>query len=251
MRVLTWNVNGIRAREAQVLELLEKEKPDVACFQEIKATTEQLSPNLYGLTGLLDYHSFWHGNAKGYSGVSIHLRKSRFASAPKRAHPSFDAESRVVEAHTEREVFVSVYAPNGGKDYDAKIVFFEAMKDYARSFGDKTVVIMGDINISRTDADVHKTLRIKESVGQKTEERALLEKLIAGGLVDVGRKLSPDDDALFTWWPYWRNARQKNVGWRLDLVLASTALAEKATSHRVLREFGASDHAPVVVDFTD
>ncbi len=251
MRVLTWNVNGIRAREAQVLELLEKEKPDVACFQEIKATTDQLSPNLYGLTGLLDYHSLWHGNTKGYSGVSIHLRKSRFPAAPKRAHPRFDAENRVVEAHTDDAVFVSVYAPNGGKDYDAKIEFFEAIQGYAKSFGDKTVVIAGDINIARTDVDVHKSLRVKESIGQRAAERALLEGLIAGGLVDVGRKLAPDDDALFTWWPYWRNSRQKNIGWRLDMVLASTALAERATAARVLRDFGASDHAPLVVDFDD
>ncbi|CAN5513122.1 exodeoxyribonuclease III [soil metagenome] len=251
MRVLTWNVNGIRAREAQVLELFEKEKPDVACFQETKATTDQLSPNLYGLTGLLDYHSLWHGSPKGYSGVSVHLRKSRFPEAPKKAHPRFDAETRVVEAHTEGAVFVSVYAPNGGKDYDAKIAFFEAMADYAKAFGDKDVIIAGDINISRTDVDVHKSLRVKESIGQRTEERILLEKVIAGGLVDVGRKLAPDDDTLFTWWPYWRNARQKNVGWRLDMVLASTALAERARTARVLREFGASDHAPLVVDFAD
>ena len=82
MRVLSWNLNGIRARETELLELFGKEQPDVVCLQEIKATTEQLSPALYGLTGLTDYHSLWHGNPKGYSGVSVHLKKTRFPTAP-------------------------------------------------------------------------------------------------------------------------------------------------------------------------
>ncbi|HEX7604771.1 MAG TPA: exodeoxyribonuclease III [Polyangiaceae bacterium] len=251
MKVLTWNVNGVRAREAQLLELLEAEKPDVVCLQELKASIEQLSPALYGLTGLLDYHSFWHGGGKGYSGVSVHLKKSRFAAAPKSAHPPFDMEHRVVEAHTDTHAFVSMYVPNGGKDFDAKLAFLKEMAAYARSFGHKQVVFCGDFNVARADVDVHKSQRKPGVIGQRPEERELFEAFLDGALVDVGRALAPDDDHLFTWWPYWKAARQRNLGWRIDYVFASTALAAKAREGKVMREFGTSDHAPVVITFDD
>src|SRR5512143_3407785 len=134
MKLVTWNVNGIRAREAELLALLEEEKPDAVLLQEVKATLDQLPPTLYGLMGLPDYHSLWHGVA-GYSGVSAHLRKTTF-DRPTEAHPPFDFETRVVEAHareraTGREwVFVSMYVPNGGKDYPAKLHFLEQLTSY-------------------------------------------------------------------------------------------------------------------------
>lgn len=252
MRIVTWNVNGARAREAQILELVEKETPDVLCLQETKATVEQLPATLYGLTALPDYHAFWHG-AAGYSGVAVLLKKSRF-SAPKYAHPPFDTETRVVLATVGDVTFASMYAPNGGKDYEAKIAFFEAMVPWVaevRASGQK-LVVSGDINIAREDIDVHPSQRKKDTIGQRDEERALFAKILAGGeLVDVGRKLAPDDARLFSWWPYWKAARQRNLGWRIDYVLASESIAVKAKSGGVLREFGASDHAPVVVDFED
>jgi len=252
MRIVTWNVNGARAREAQIVELVEKEAPDVLCLQEIKATTEQLPATLYGLTALPDFHAFWHG-AAGYSGVAVLLRKSRF-SAPKYTHPSFDMETRVVEATTDGTTFVSIYAPNGGKDYDAKMAFFAKLVDYAADAAKekRSIVLAGDINIALADLDVHRSQRRKDMIGQREEERVLLRAVLEKGhLVDVGRALAPDDDHLFTWWPYWKAARQRNLGWRIDYVLASEALAKKAKSGAVRREFGTSDHAPVVVDFED
>jgi exodeoxyribonuclease III len=114
------------------------------------------------------------------------------------------------------------------------------------------VVIAGDINIAFADIDVHKKERKKDVIGQREEERALFRAILdKGKLVDVGRKLWPDDDQLFSWWPYWREARAKNVGWRIDYVLASESLAARVKTAVVLREFGSSDHAPVVVDFED
>src|SRR5205807_1084646 len=166
MKVTTWNVNGIRARVAQVLEWVARESPDVLCMQEIKASPEHVPPELSLLDG---YWGYWHGH-KGYSGVSLHLRKSAFPRKP-------------------------------------------------------------------------------EQIGQTPAERALLEAVIAPGFVDLSRKFKPDDDRLFTWWAPWRNMKQKNIGWRLDYVLAGTALAEKATSCEVHREFGSSDHGPVQAIF--
>jgi exodeoxyribonuclease-3 len=259
IKLVTWNVNGIRAREAELLRLLEEEKPDVVLLQEVKATLDQLPPTLYGLMGLPEYHSLWHGGVAGYSGVSAHLRKSTF-DRPSEAHPSFDFETRVVEAHareraTGREwVLVSMYVPNGGKDYPAKLAFLEQLARYPQALAGKTFVIAGDLNVARADADVHRSQRKPDAIGQRAEERALFEKLFAApeggaGLIDVGRALAPDDKQLFTWWPYWKDSRQRNVGWRIDYVLCPPDLAARAAEHRVRREFGTSDHAPVIVVF--
>ncbi len=252
MKVITWNVNGIRAREAELLKLLAEEKPDVVALQETKATLEQLPDTFHGLMALPEYHAVWHGSA-GYSGVGVLLRKSSF-ERPRSAHPSFDHETRVVEAHTKRDgrelTFVSMYVPNGGKDFEAKMKFLRALAAYRSALGEH-VIIAGDLNVARADADVHRSQRKPGLIGQRPEERELFEKLLSSGLVDVCRALAPDDKGLFTWWPYWRDSRARNVGWRIDYILATTDLAPRARDLRVMRDFGTSDHAPVVVAFEE
>jgi exodeoxyribonuclease-3 len=252
VKLVTWNVNGIRARDAEVLKLFEEEQPDVAMLQETKSTIEQLPPTLYGLMGLTAYHSIWHGSA-GYSGVSLHLKKSVF-DRPTDAHPPFDFETRVAEAHVttkdgEEFVFVSMYLPNGGKDFEAKLKFMRALATYPATFAGKKLIIAGDLNVARMPMDVHKTQRKPRAIGQRTEERELFEKFLAAGLVDVVRELAPNDKELYTWWPYWRGLREKNQGWRIDYVLPSEPLASRVKEFKVRREFGTSDHAPVVVTF--
>ena len=145
----------------------------------------------------------------------------------------------------------SIYVPNGGKDFAAKMRFLEAMDAYAAEFAaaGEPLVLCGDLNVTRTDMDVHPKERKPRAIGQLPEERALLERIIGRGLVDVQRTLHPDDAELFTWWAPWRNMRQRNIGWRLDYVLASSALAGRAESCVVQREFGTSDHGPVIAVF--
>jgi exodeoxyribonuclease-3 len=248
MKVITWNVNGIRAREKEVLALVEEESPDVLMLQETKAKIEQLPPSLYGLGALPAHHAIWHGNA-GYSGVAVLLKKTEFEK-PKDARPPFDFETRVIEAHAGDFVFVSMYLPNGGKDFPAKIGFMKALAEYPKSFAGKKVIIAGDLNVARAPIDVHPSQRNSTTIGQTAEERLLFEEfLLAGKFMDVSRHLSPDDDRMFSWWPYWRNAREKNVGWRLDYVLANPALSADAKSSQIRREFGTSDHAPLIVTF--
>ena len=148
--------------------------------------------------------------------------------------------------------FASVYVPNGGKDYPAKVRFLEALNLWARGVTARggIVVLCGDLNVAHTDRDVHPKERKPRAIGQLPEERALIDVLLAGGLVDVGRALDPDNDGLFTWWAPWRNLRQRNIGWRLDYVLASPALAARAETCRVQADVGTSDHAPVVAVFS-
>src|SRR6267142_2128949 len=196
MKIATWNVNGIRARQAQVQEFIEREQPDVLCLQEIKAAIDQLPVWLCELEG---YWCYWHG----------------------------------------------------GKDFPAKMRFLEAMDDYAAEFqtAGQPLILCGDLNVARTDMDVHPKERKPRAIGQLPEERALMERILSRGLVDVHRTLDPENAELFTWWAPWRNMKQRNIGWRLDYVLAARSIADRAASCVVQREVGTSDHGPVVAVF--
>ena len=249
MKIATWNVNGIRARQAQVEEFIAREQPDVLCLQEIKATIDQLPLWLCDIEG---YWCYWHGG-KGYSGVGLHVRKSAAAERPVFEHPAFDYESRIVTASLPQFTVGSVYVPNGGKDFPAKMQFLESLAamtgDYRAS--NRPLVLCGDFNVARTDMDVHPKERKPNAIGQRPDERALLERIIGHGLVDVHRQLEPGNPDLFTWWAPWRNMKQRNIGWRLDLLLASDAIAARTASCVVQREFGSSDHGPVIAVFED
>jgi len=247
MKLATWNVNGIRARQAQVQEWIAQERPDVVCLQEIKATSDQVPTALCEMEG---YWCYWHGG-KGYSGVALHVRKAFAPERPAFTHPDFDYENRIVAVDVAGITVASVYVPNGGKDFPAKMKFLGAMEAYtaAAAAGGRTVVLLGDMNVARTDRDVHPKERKPRAIGQLPEERALVDRILSHGLVDVGRALDPDNDGLFTWWAPWRNMRQRNIGWRLDHVFASAALAATATACPVQTDVGTSDHAPVVATF--
>ena len=163
-------------------------------------------------------------------------------------HPEFDHETRIVSADIGPFVVSSIYVPNGGKDFAAKIRFLESMAAHAalHEADGRRVVLCGDMNVARTDMDVHPKERRPDAIGQSPKERDLFERVIGHGLVDLGRALDPANADLFTWWPPWRNMRQRNIGWRLDYVLASESVAKCATSCPSFREIGTSDHAPVV-----
>jgi exodeoxyribonuclease-3 len=247
MKIATWNVNGIRARSAQVIDWIARDQPDVVCLQEIKARPDQLAPLLFEPEG---YVCRWHGHG-GYSGVAVFVRHGFRAEPPAFVHPAFDFESRVLVAEWRDLRVASVYVPNGGKDFPAKMGFLDALIAWSADVQrDRTpLVICGDLNVAHTDRDLHPKERKPGAIGQRPEERAEFDRLLAQGLVDVGRALAPDDDAMFSWWAPWRNMRQRNIGWRIDYVLATRELAAQAQSCAVAADVGTSDHAPVVARF--
>ena len=247
MKIATWNVNGIRARQAEVQDWLEREQPDVVCLQEIKASIDQLPVWLCEMEG---YWCYWHGG-KGYSGVGLHVSKRIAPERPDFEHPAFDYEHRIVLVRLPTVAVVSVYVPNGNKDYPAKMQFLAALEQFVAEMAPapNPLVIAGDLNIARADIDVHPKERKPRAIGQLPEERAQLERIIGHGLVDVSRALAPDNHDMFTWWAPWRNMRQRNIGWRLDYFLVSRPLFDRVRSCRIERETGTSDHAPVIAEF--
>ncbi len=248
VKIATWNVNGVRARQTQVQELIEKEQPDVLCLQELKATVDQLPAWLCEIEG---YWCYWHGG-KGYSGVGLHVRKATFPERPGFQHPAFDYEHRIVTAHLPNLTVASIYVPNGGKDFPAKLRFLESLEAFAAEHeaAGHPLMLCGDMNVALTDMDVHPKERKPTIIGQRPDERALMQRIIGRGLVDVHRMLEPDNADLFTWWAPWRSMRERNIGWRLDMILASRAIAETTVSCVVRREFGTSDHGAVVAVFS-
>jgi len=248
LKFATWNVNGIRAREKDVAAWLEQEQPDVICLQELKSTTAQIPEALCNLQG---YDCYWHGE-RAYSGVGLHIRREAFSQPARFYHPDFDFETRIVVAQITDLHCISVYVPNGGKEFAAKMDFLHALKGFiagVHSAGSR-VILGGDLNIARTPMDVHPKERNEKKVGQLPEERELFEDILKQGLVDVGRALDPNNENLFTWWAPWRQLRQRNIGWRIDYVLASESLAANAVQCAAHREIGTSDHGPVVATFT-
>jgi exodeoxyribonuclease III len=247
MKIATWNVNGIRARGSQVADWIAKERPDICCLQEIKASIDQIPTLIFDFSG---YTCYWHGG-KGYSGVALLVRDDSTGRDLGFAHPPFDYETRIVTARAGGMLVASIYVPNGGKDFEAKIRFLEGLINEAASLrrDGVPIVLCGDLNVAHADIDVHPKERKPRSIGQRPEERALFSKLLDQGLVDVGRAGDPHNEGLFTWWPPWRNMRQRNIGWRLDYILASEAIAGRVTACRVDASFGTSDHAPVVAEF--
>jgi exodeoxyribonuclease-3 len=197
-----------------------------------------------------EHWCYWHGSG-GYSGVALLVRRDLCGDQPGFTHPPFDLEQRIVVADVGSMRIASVYVPNGGKDYAAKLRFLEALDAYAESFvkTGRRLVLCGDLNVAITDRDVHAKERKPKAIGQQPEERELMTRILGRGLVDVQRQLHPDRDDIFTWWPPWRDMRKRNIGWRIDYIFASTALAATAQSCPVLADIGTSDHAPVMATF--
>jgi exodeoxyribonuclease-3 len=249
MKIVSWNVNGLRARWSEVSGLADELEPDILCLQEIKASPAQVPEPL---TGLPAYHSHWHGGDGGYSGVSLHARRDRFGGRFAVSSPPFDMEHRITCADLGSLVVASVYVPNGNKDYNAKVGFLEAFAGWATEHRGRPLAICGDLNVALTAADVCERQRNSDSIGQRPRERELLDAAIAGGeLTDAIRARWPDDDDRFTWWPPWRDEKARNQGWRIDFVLLGGGLGDRVERVDILRTRGSSDHAPVVVELAD
>ena len=249
MRIVTWNVNGIRARNAQVIDWIARDRPDVVCLQEIKAKPDQLPPLLFEPEG---YWCHWHG-ASGYSGVALFVSRDIAPLPPAFDHPSFDFETRLATVTVDGTLIATAYVPNGGKDFPAKMRFLEELTAWAAALAERgqPLVLCGDLNVAHTDQDLHPKERKPGVIGQRPEERAVFDRMLGSGLVDVLRSFHPQRDDMFTWWAPWRNMRQRNIGWRIDYVLASGGLSSQARRADVQTEIGTSDHAPVVVDFAE
>lgn len=252
MNIYTWNINGIRARQEALAAWLDSRKPDIVVLEEVKAREEEIPESITDFAG---YRKFWNGSTfkKGYSGVGLLVRNGLFDDA-ECAPPPFDVENRTLVLHAPQFTFIGTYVPrgNGEEHYAIKLQYLSDLKEYITSLmaEGREVILAGDMNVALTDLDVHRSQNKPGATGLRPEERAAIEAHLELGLHDIVRELNPEKKDLFTWWPNWRFARERNLGWRIDCVYLTTALAGKVTGVSVDLDEKSSDHAPVSVELT-
>ncbi len=265
MRIISWNVNGIRAvhKKGLFVPFVKKYAPDILCLQETKAERHQSEVDLP------DYEEYWNSaTRKGYSGTAIFVRKSlgkpknvligfsekiskKYSLSDKYGDPA--TEGRVITLEFEKFYVTSVYTPNAKDDLSRLSLrhkkwdpaFLEYMCELEKN---KPVIFCGDLNVAHTEDDL---ARPKENIGNKgftDEEREGIQKIIDGGFVDTFR-IKTKGNGHYTWWSHFANARARNVGWRIDYIFVSGKLSKKIKSANILPEVFGSDHCPISIDF--
>ncbi len=258
MKIATWNVNGIRARQAQVLEWIGRDRPDVVCLQEIKAAPEQVPE---ALRSLPDYWCCWHGEraysgvGRGYSGVAIYSLKGP-RSVRQLGIGEFDDEGRYLEADFGDLTVVSAYFPNSqeaGASIDYKLRFCDAILarcDSLRAKG-RHVVVSGDYNIAHKAIDLARPDQNEGNPGYLPAERAWMDRFTGAGYIDSLRRFDPSP-GLYTWWTYRvSGARERNVGWRLDYHCVDPGLAPELKGAAIHPAVLGSDHCPVSIELRE
>jgi exodeoxyribonuclease-3 len=254
MIIASWNINGIRARKDALEAWLLSRHPDLLVLQEVKASEEEIPSEITEFPG---YRKYWNGSVfrKGYSGTGILLREGYVAGESSWEIPPFDLENRTAVLHTPQFTLVGTYIPRGESEehYRTKLHYLEALRSYTVSLlhSGRQVILAGDMNVAHSDIDVHRSQIKPGATGLRPEERAAISAQINSGLADVMRDLNPGVNNLFTWWPYWKTARERNLGWRIDCFYISAGLAGKVTDARVDLEEKSSDHAPVILELSD
>ncbi len=254
MRIVTWNVNSLRARLPRVLEFLADRRPDVACLQETKCVPDAFPADQLAAAGYQAVHS----SGGQWAGVAILARTGLALTDPGLCLPgdAIPSEARWCEATVDGIRLASVYVPNGrtldSPEFPRKLSFLDAMTARAVQLGTGPLLIAGDFNIAPADADVYDPAAFAGSTHVTPEERGRLERLLADGdLVDAYRRLHPDEPQ-FTWWDYRAGHFHKGLGLRIDLALLSRSLVGHLTGCGMVRDYRKgtkpSDHAPLVVD---
>lgn len=254
LRVLSWNVNGLRACVRHgFLDHLRALRPDIFGVQEVRARTEQLEPVLGPLRG---WHThFVAAQRKGYSGVGLFSRRAPDAVVTSLDEPRFDREGRVQLARFGRLVVVNAYFPNGnGQDRDNsrvpyKLAFYRRLFEVAqaRRRGGYRVLVMGDFNTAHQDIDLARPRQNKKTSGFLPNEREEFDRWLRAGWIDTFRARHPDQPGCYSWWSQRVGLRERNVGWRIDCVLASPAADRYITDAFIHPEIRGSDHCPVGV----
>lgn len=247
-RIVTWNVNGLRARGDAVAAAWDALRPTVLCLQETKCDVHQVPAVVAGLPGVVAHYN---AGPPGYSGTAILYREAAFPVAPRLGPAPFDKDGRATLLELGDRSLVNLYMPNGGKGYREKLEFYDALLDWADATieAGRELWICGDMNVAHTDRDIHPRQRAQADIGVRPSERDRVDELIALGLPDLYRRAYPDVDDHYTWWPYWRGLREQNQGWRIDYHFATAGFGE-VRDLRVHREPTGSDHAPLIADVT-
>lgn len=250
MKIISWNVNGIRAcYKKGCWDWFLNEKPDILCLQETKAHPDQLPEEVRNPQG---YFSFFDHSKekKGYSGVAIYSKDKPDAVEEGMGQEKFDKEGRLLTAYFGDLALINVYFPNGGSGPDRlkfKLEFYEEFLKFTENLRKMglSVIFCGDINTAHKEIDLARPKENSKNTGFLPEERAWIDKVIARGYLDVFRHFYPDIKEAYTYWDMKTFARNRNVGWRIDYFFASQDLMPNLISTKIHSEIFGSDHCPI------
>ena len=248
MKLISWNVNGLRAvMKKNFFDFLEKEQPDVLCLQETKMQEGQADVPTEG------YFQFWcSAEKKGYSGTLTLSRTEPLSVSTGMGVDEHDHEGRIVTLEFPEFYSVNVYVPNSQNELarlDYRMRWEEDFLTYIKTLEKKKpVVICGDMNVAHKEIDLKNPSSNHHNAGFTDEERERMTLLQEAGLIDTFRYFHPDEKDRYSWWSYRFNARANNAGWRIDYFLVSEALKKKLVSADILSDVPGSDHCPVTLE---
>lgn len=250
MRLVSWNVNGIRAVVGKGFdEIFAELDADMVCLQETKLSAGQFDKEYEG------YDSYWnYAEKKGYSGTAVYTRRKPLSVRKGINREEHDSEGRVLTLEYNGFYLVNVYVPNSQselKRLDYRMNWEKAFREYVCGLDrDKPVVICGDLNVAHKEIDLKNPKANRRNPGFTDEEREAFGQLLDAGFADTFRTLHPDD-VTYSWWSYRFSARSKNIGWRIDYFLVSKRLLERVESAKIHTEIMGSDHCPVSIELKD
>lgn len=256
MQITTWNVNGIRSvYNKGFLDWFDSEEPDILCLQEIKAKPHQLPEELKMKDDLFKnrvYSVFFNPAEKpGYSGTALYLKTEPKNTTQTLDFKRFDREGRFFAADYQNFKLINVYMPHGGRDkenLDYKLKAYNKLLQYIKKHKDKDIILCGDFNIARDERDLARPDDNKTNIMFTEKEREKMQKLINLGFCDVFREIHPDTDS-YSWFPYAHNAKERNLGWRIDYIFIPENLKTKITTAQIKKRVDMSDHCPVRLNF--
>jgi len=249
MKLISWNVNGIRAAlNKGMADFLSTEDPDILCLQETKAREEQVElPLEFGA-----YKSYWNSAEKpGYSGTAVFTKEAPIKISHGLGIAEHDKEGRVITLEYPEFHLVNVYTVNaqdGLRRLDYRLQWDAAFRLHLNELAKtKPVIFCGDLNVAHNEIDLARPKSNRKSAGFSDEERASFTELLGSGFVDTFRHFYPEKTEAYSWWSYRGGARQRNVGWRIDYFGVSPAFIDRVQDARILPHVMGSDHCPVAI----
>ena len=248
MKLISWNVNGLRACvQKGFLDIFKELDADMFCIQESKLQEGQISLELEG------YHQYWnYAIKKGYSGTAIFTRREPMSVAYGIGIEEHDQEGRVITLEFAEFYLVTVYTPNSQSELarlDYRMRWEDAFLSYLKGLEEKKpIVFCGDLNVAHKEIDLKNPKTNRKNAGFTDEERGKFSTLLGQGFIDTYRYFYPDQEGIYSWWSYRFQARKKNAGWRIDFFCVSESLKEKLVDAKIHTEIMGSDHCPVELD---
>lgn len=248
MKLISWNVNGIRACiNKGFKEFFKKTNSDIFCIQETKCQKDQIDLEFKG------YKSYWNSaEKKGYSGTAIFTKKEPIDVKYGIGIEEHDKEGRVITLEYEKFYIVNIYTPNSKRELE-RLDYRQEWEDEIRKYllklnQSKPVIMCGDLNVAHKEIDLKNPKTNHKSAGFTDEERNKMTELLKAGFIDTYRYLYPDKENVYTWWSYMRKAREKNVGWRIDYFIVSNDIKNKIKEVKIDEDVMGSDHCPVELE---